>query len=324
MTFEPEQQLTRLEAENKRLKRVMKRMYQGVWGIQQEAIDGTDTFQTGYLPLQISSVFISNQPFVAQVDKVLELLGNFFDASRIYIFENFADGTRFKNTFEWCNEGVSPQIDHLNNLSYADFSIWKELLLTDGFIKASNVSTQLPHALQEILEAQSIQSILVYPLFVQNEYFGFIGLDECSFHREWLPHEMDIMQMSARLTANAFESQFVKEELSVHDRSQAILLEISHLLGGIDHFESQVSQTLEKLALHFQVSRAFLFENRDGNAFCSNTFEYCQPGVPSFKEKWQNLDYHSDLPGWLSDFETRGHYNSDASTNNESGKVSFF
>ena len=52
------------------------------------------------------------------VNLILELIGKQFNVSRAYIFENTEDGLYCNNTFEWCNIGIKPGIDHLQNVSY--------------------------------------------------------------------------------------------------------------------------------------------------------------------------------------------------------------
>ncbi len=302
MTTEKDQQLKRLEAENKRLKRVMKRMYQGVWGITPHEPEPTDSFKPGYLPLYISSVLVSNQPFSDKINSVLKTLGQFADVSRIYIFENFEDNTRFRNTFEWCNEDVEAQLEHLQNFAYADFPTWQSMLINEGQIRASNIYAELPEELHQTLKAQNIQAILVYPLRVKGHFYGFIGFDECSFNREWLPHETDLLQIAARLIANAFEDEASQRKLSRQIDNQQLLLEISQIFtSGLD-FRDQIQQALQRLGTHFNVSRAFLFENSDDEHFCKNTFEYCKPDVNTIQNQLQNVSYDLDLPGWKETF----------------------
>ena len=49
----------------------------------------------------------------ATIGDMLSLVGNFFDVSRVYIFENNEDNTHCSNTFEWCNTGIWPEKDNL-------------------------------------------------------------------------------------------------------------------------------------------------------------------------------------------------------------------
>ncbi|MBI9063394.1 MAG: PAS domain S-box protein [Marinilabiliaceae bacterium] len=302
MTTEKDPQLNRLEAENRRLKRVMKRMYQGVWGITPHEPESTDSFKPGYLPLYVSSILISNQAFSTKINHVLKTLGEFADVSRIYIFENFDDNKRFRNTFEWCNEGVDAQIENLQDFAYTDFPAWQNMLISEGQIKAANIFIELPQEVCQTLAAQEIQAILVYPLLVKGHFYGFIGFDECSFNREWLPHETDLLQITAHLIANAFEDEVSQQKLNNQIDNQQLLLETARLFtSGLD-FQEQIKTALQRLAAHFDVSRAFLFENIDDDRLCKNTFEYCKPEINSVQDQLQKVNYELDLPGWKEAF----------------------
>lgn len=52
------------------------------------------------------------------VNDILALIGRKMNVSRVYVFENSDDNRFCRNTYEWCNEGISPEIDRLQNISY--------------------------------------------------------------------------------------------------------------------------------------------------------------------------------------------------------------
>jgi PAS domain S-box-containing protein len=187
---------------------------------------------SGYLPLYLSSILSSDSAFEQRVSQSLSVLGQFADVSRIYIFENEKGNEFFSNTYEWCNEGVRSEKDNLQNLCYEDFREWRRMLVEEGVIKASDIR-KLPLELRESLENQGIMSVLVYPIRVKDNFFGFIGFDECSFNREWLPHETDLLQMAARLIASTFEREAVESEIR---KSHAEILKINKELGDKERF----------------------------------------------------------------------------------------
>ena len=62
----------------------------------------------------------------ATIDQVLTFIGEQFNVSRVYIFENNDDNTCCSNTFEWCNAGITPQLDFLQDISYiTDIPGWE-------------------------------------------------------------------------------------------------------------------------------------------------------------------------------------------------------
>ncbi|MBK3516053.1 PAS domain S-box protein [Carboxylicivirga marina] len=221
-----------LEAENARLKRMMKRIYHGAWGMPFKPEGDRQAVSSGYLPLYLSTLLAADDSFQKRMSQVLEVLGQFADVSRIYIFENHANGIDFSNTYEWCNNEVTSEKENLQNLSYSDFKEWQRLLVEDGIIQASDV-TSLPQEVHNTLSQQGIQSVLVYPLWVKEKYYGFIGFDECSFNRQWLPHETDLLQMAARLIANAFEQEAISVEIR---ESHAEVLKVNKELADKERF----------------------------------------------------------------------------------------
>lgn len=54
------------------------------------------------------------------INRLLEIIGRSYDVSRVYIFKSSLDGEYCSNTFEWCEEDTTPQIDNLQNISYID------------------------------------------------------------------------------------------------------------------------------------------------------------------------------------------------------------
>ncbi|HBY98466.1 MAG TPA: hypothetical protein DEP84_31745, partial [Chloroflexi bacterium] len=124
-------------------------------------------------------------------------------ASRVYIFENFedaADGLCVRQTLEACGDGVTPQIDNplLQHFPYnGGFSRWREELsqrrAIGGLVKT------LPQSEQDVLEPQEILSILVIPVFVGNDWYGFIGFDDVQRRREWSQEDVQLLRTAAEM-----------------------------------------------------------------------------------------------------------------------------
>ncbi len=221
-----------LLAENARLKRMMERIYKGAWGLPFYPEKEGEAVPSGYLPLYLSTILSSDLAFEQRISQTLSVLGQFADVSRIYIFENQQGTDLFSNTYEWCNDGVIPEINGLQNLAYQDFHEWRRMLVEEGIIMATDVHN-LSEEISDFLEKQGIMSILVYPIRVRGDFFGFIGFDECSFNREWLSHETDLLQMAARLIANTFEREIVASEIR---KSHAEILKVNKELGNKERF----------------------------------------------------------------------------------------
>lgn len=47
------------------------------------------------------------------INDILDMIGRQLNVSRVYIFENSPDNRFCSNTYEWCNEGIRPEIQNL-------------------------------------------------------------------------------------------------------------------------------------------------------------------------------------------------------------------
>ncbi|HEY9695582.1 MAG TPA: PAS domain S-box protein [Oculatellaceae cyanobacterium] len=147
--------------------------------------------------------------------QILEILGKIAGASRTYLFENYldaADNLLMSQRAEWCAEGIKPEIDNekLQNLSYDEFFPRWAKALTLGEIIAGIV-TEFPDSERLILEPQGILSILILPLIVNGNFFGFVGFDNCLEARAWKPSEVDLLQAAAAAICLAQERHHIEK-----------------------------------------------------------------------------------------------------------------
>lgn len=133
------------------------------------------------------------------IDTTFNLIGNTVHVDRIYLFENLDDpqtGKKYaKQTFEWVAPGISPQIDNpaLEKIEVDDFmDLFHSLEKNQPLI--ANVKDIEDPALREMLEFQDIKSLLMFPIFIENEFWGFAGFDECTHEREWRPSEINFLR----------------------------------------------------------------------------------------------------------------------------------
>lgn len=59
---------------------------------------------------EIAMKFISSDSFDLQIKETLELIGNYFSVSRVYIFIDSDNGEMTSNTYEWCADGIESEI----------------------------------------------------------------------------------------------------------------------------------------------------------------------------------------------------------------------
>ena len=114
------------------------------------------------------------------IPALLQYTGEYTDADRVYIFELLSEKQDYySNTFEWCREGIVPQIDNLIRISADSMPVWHEKFLRGETIiihDLEKICETMPSE-YDILKVQDIHSLLVLPLFANTQLSGFIGLD---------------------------------------------------------------------------------------------------------------------------------------------------
>ncbi|MCG8365062.1 MAG: PAS domain-containing protein [Pseudanabaenales cyanobacterium] len=132
---------------------------------------------------------------------VLRLLGQASGASRVYLFENHRDvegELLMSQRMEWRAPGIRPETDRppLQNVSYQEFfPRWTETMSQGECI--NEIITDFSESERAILALQGVLSVLILPLMVDGQFWGFIGFDNCHRARAWLSSEVSLLKAAA-------------------------------------------------------------------------------------------------------------------------------
>jgi len=134
------------------------------------------------------------------IQNILEEVGRRLNVSRVYIFESNDELTELSNTFEWCNEGIRPEIENLQKMNYIDGVVagWPELFNERGIFYCADIS-RLEPGYRAVLEPQGIKSILHCGIYDSGIFRGLIGFDECSLNRNWTQDQIDLLVLLSQI-----------------------------------------------------------------------------------------------------------------------------
>lgn len=109
---------------------------------------------------------------------LLSHLGEEISCDRISIFE-IHDETFFDNTYEWCREGIIPEINLLQHLSVISTSGWAVRLMNDEVISIRDLETirESDPEIYELFHMQGVASVLAAKLAFHGKFFGFCVLE---------------------------------------------------------------------------------------------------------------------------------------------------
>lgn len=115
-----------------------------------------------------------------RIPSLLGNIGQITRSDRAYIFSiHEEEECYYRNDYEWCQDGVTPQIENLQHVPAALIPLWDHTLRGGKAISLWELETikdAMP-AEYDILHAQGIHSIAVLPIFAAGKFVGFIGLD---------------------------------------------------------------------------------------------------------------------------------------------------
>jgi diguanylate cyclase (GGDEF)-like protein/PAS domain S-box-containing protein len=159
---------------------------------------------------------------------VLAEVGRAVGVDRIYVFRNDRDDTGrlwMEQLACWTAPGVARLFSDPSarrHPYYPDFASMLELLLTGGHLCAD--VRELPDAERSVLESEGTSSILVLPVTVGAEWWGFAGFDACHGERAWTDRDLATLRgLVFALASTIARDRADADRLVRHERFRAIV-----------------------------------------------------------------------------------------------------
>jgi PAS domain S-box-containing protein len=154
--------------------------------------------------IRISTRYINVS--INKIDEAINLalreIGEFVNADRSYIFDYNHEMRTARNTYEWCYEGVEPQINNLQDISFEDIPMWVDSHLKGDTIYISNVGQLIDADVKELLEAQNIKSLIAVPMMHNHLCVGFVGFDSVRCYHDYSDNEKSTLEVFAQVLVN--------------------------------------------------------------------------------------------------------------------------
>ena len=148
---------------------------------------------------------INTDDFEADLHKAMGMIAHAVKVDRMYIWKNYLQGERVFTTqiYEW-SEQVEPQQgnQYTVNIPYDESCpSWQEKLPKGKCINGLVKDMGAPE--QAALSPQGIVSLLIVPVFLNDEFWGLIGFDDCVNERIFTENEEIILRSVSKMLANA-------------------------------------------------------------------------------------------------------------------------
>jgi len=281
----------------------------GFQGVTRDVTDirATESAVRVYSDLQDILISLSSKFINVELEKIEEVINNalkelatFVSADRSYIFDYDWENGVCNNTWEWCAEGITPQIDELQNVPTDILPWWVNAHKKGETLNIPDVlSLPVGDGVREILEPQEIKSLITLPMMDNDQCIGFVGFDSVATHHNYTDKEKSLLQVFAQMIVNIRNRKSSQEMIDFQVRSQQLITGISSDFVSADsnNIDQKIEEMLKEAGEFFQVDRSYVFLLEDDNKIMVNTHEWCAEGVEPQKNRLSNLQLDK-LPWW--------------------------
>lgn len=157
-------------------------------------------------------------------NEALSILGKAADVDRVYIFQHQVnkdtDEMYFSLIYEWASEGTVAQMKNpeFYKISYSRFYA---LQFYESFSQGKTLKyiiKDLPDSYRGVFIDKNIKSIILVPIMIDGNYWGFIGFDEMETDRIWSDNEESILVTMASTIGAVIKRSLFREILMLNNK----------------------------------------------------------------------------------------------------------
>lgn len=155
----------------------------------------------------------------SHVNATLAQVGAALGVDRVYLFENQPFPVRGRLLadvrFAWSAPGVSSLLESaaMRQVSMRELSpLWADALAQGQTV--SSVTSAAPPRLKLLLTDHKTQSLMLSPIQMGKEKWGFVGLDDCRRARVWTAEETTLLKALASGLGTALRHRQMRSSLS--------------------------------------------------------------------------------------------------------------
>ncbi|MEO0894993.1 MAG: ATP-binding protein [Bacteroidota bacterium] len=214
----------------------------------------------------------------AYISDALGKIGEFAKVDRSYIFRYYPDREILSNTHEWCNEGIEPQIQHLAALKLDDFPWGVETAKSKMVISDVEGLPDEAAATRDLFMMQGIKSIIILPMYVGDDWIGFLGFDSVFNKRKWTEEDQSLLQFIGEIIANGLKRKETYEQIRntnviLERKVEERTAELVHSNKSLERFAFMASHDMKE-PLRMVISYLQLLKLRTRDSMDAGNMEY--------------------------------------------------
>ena len=162
-------------------------------------------------------------------DILRDILNLYNGKGRVYIFEYDEIYAHHSCIYEVVSEGVSAEIDNLQDMPASESKWWSEQILSGKPIILNTLEQLLEEAPDEyqILVVQGIKSLMVTPLVTGDRVWGYMGIDLVETYHDWSNEDFQWFSSLGNIINICIELRKTKDKVI---REQTFLNNLFHFM----------------------------------------------------------------------------------------------
>lgn len=254
---------------------------------------------------EVNRILLANENWKKALDPILEILGSTIFADRAYFFENFIEeksGKLFTSQIaEWTNGKVSKEID---NPDYKAIELDQHPIFLNAIETKRcfyKLTKETSGETKKILEEQGIVTLLQIPIFLGNDFYGYLGFDDCFEEKKWTKEDISFLQTASANLAIAIGRQNTFSQLEESQHQYKELFQLSPLPkwvynsetfkildaneAAISHYGYSHEEFLKMKLTDFQIQEEPMFLEREITQKLKNNSSFLAEEIHRHKKK---------------------------------------
>jgi PAS domain S-box-containing protein len=192
-----------------------------------------------------ANALLTTDNFDEAINTAQQIIGEALETDRVTVIENFDHSSdqlflSWRILYEWDSPDAVSQLDHPDSSQGTwteDMEEWYRLLSQGRAI--SHRLEDIPEPLFTALAEVGVKATHIIPIFVEGQYWGQIGFDDCCDAKYRSPAELSALRIIADCIGSAIQ----------RDRTQKAILQAEQARSQeLERLNTELQQTLDRLA----------------------------------------------------------------------------
>ena len=171
--------------------------------------DLNNRFKQQVIMSEISLSFLSNEDISIRINDALRKIGKFLNVSRVLFSYAVYNSDASTNNYAWVSDSSVPTPERIEGFDELIDSVFPKSVPED----LSNLSVCCDDTSKDgkfnIIKNSSVKAFIWAPIYVFDEYWGLVGIDDCTKTREWTESDEQL----AAIVASAISGAITRDSM---------------------------------------------------------------------------------------------------------------